>query len=78
MDKNMVQTRAQLKSSGIKLPEVPRAKKKLILHIKPENSIQSVHPTPPTCHLRPIHHIPHIDQGLPTNSLPPVPKPRIG
>ena len=37
-----------------------------------------MHPTPPTCHLRPIHYIPHIDQGPPTNTLPPVPKPRIG
>ena len=53
-------------------------KKNLILHIKPEKSAQSMHPTPPTCHLRPIHHIPHIDQGPSTNTLPPVPKPRIG
>ena len=74
----MVQTRAQAKSSGTKLPEVYRAKKDLILHIKPEKSVQSVLPTPPTHHLRPIHHIPHTDQRLPTNAMPPVPKPRIG
>ena len=76
MDKYMVQTRVQVK--GIKLPEVHRAKKKLIPHIKPEKSVQSACPTPPICHLRPIHYIPHIDQGLPTNTLLPVPKPRIG
>ena len=78
MDKYMVQTRAQVKSSGIKLPEVHGAKKNLILHIKPKKSVQSAHPTPPTCHLMSIHHIPHIDQGPPTNTLLPVPKPRIG
>ena len=74
----MVQTRVQAKSSGTKLPEVHRAKKDLILHIKPEKSIQSAFPIPPTHHLRPIHQIPHTDQRLPTNALPPVPKPRIG
>ena len=78
MDKYMVQTRAQVKSSGIKLSEVNGAKKDLILHVKPEKSVQSVCPIPPTCHLRPIHHIPHTDQRLPTNAMPPVPKPRIG
>ena len=78
MDKYMAQTRAQAKSSGTKFPEVNGAKKDLIPHIKPEKSVQSVHPIPPTCHLRPIHHIPHTDQRLPTNALPPVPKPRIG
>ena len=74
----MVQTRAQAKSSGTKLPEVHRAKKDLIPHIKPEKSVQSACPIPPTCHLRPTHHIPHTDQRLPTNALPPLPKPRIG
>ena len=74
----MVQTRAQVKSGSIKLPEVHEAKKKLIPHIKPENSVQSTCPTPPTCHLRPIHHIPNIDPGLSTNTLLPVPIPRIG
>ena len=78
MDKYMVQTRAQVKSSGTKLPEVHGAKKNLILHINPEKSVQSVCPIPLRCHLRPIHYIPHIDQGLPTNTLPPVPNPRIG
>ena len=54
------------------------AKKNLIPHIKPEKCIQGACPIPPICHLRPIHHIPHIDQGLLINTLPPVPKPRIG
>ena len=60
------------------MPEVHGAKKNMIPHIKPEKSVQSAHPTPPTCHLRPIHHIPHIDQGPPTNTLLPVPKRRLG
>ena len=33
----MVQTRAQVKSSGIKSPEVDRARNNLIPHMKPEN-----------------------------------------
>ena len=37
-----------------------------------------VHLTPPTCHLRPIHQPPSIDQRPPTNAVPPIPKPRIG
>ena len=78
MDKYMVQTRAQVKSSGMKLPEVHRAKIDLILHIKPKKSVQSVCPIPPTCHLRPIHQIPHTHQRPPTSAIPPVQKPRIG
>ena len=69
MDKYMVQTRVQVKSSSIKFPEVHGAMKNLIPHIKPENFVQSLLPIPPTCHLRPIHHIPHINQGPPTNTL---------
>ena len=74
MDKYMVQTRIQAKSSSIKFPEVHEAKKDLIPHVKPEKSVQSAHPIPPSCHLRPIHHIPYTDQRLPTNAMPPVPK----
>ena len=74
----MVQTRPQVKSIGIKLPEVYGAKKDLIPHVKPEKSVQSAHPIPPNCHLRPIHHIPYTDKRLPTNARPAVPKPRIG
>ena len=78
MDKYMVQTRAQVKSSGNKLPEVHGAKKNLIPHIKPEKFVQGACPIPTTCHLRPIHYIPHTDEGPPTNELPPIPKPRTG
>ena len=74
----MVQTRAQVKSSRIKLPEVHGAKKDLSPHMKPEKSVQRTCPIPPACHLRPIHHMPHTDQRLPTNAIPPLPKPRIG
>ena len=76
----MVQTRSQAKSSGIKMPEVHRAKKDLIPHVKPERSavVPSACPIPPTCHLRPVHHTPHTDQGPPKSAVPPVPKPRIG
>ena len=78
VDKYMVQTRAQAKSSGTKLPEVHGAKKNLNPYMKPKNSVPSACPIPPTCHLRPIHHSPHTDQRPSTNTLPPVPKPRIG
>ena len=80
IDKYMVQTRSPAKSSGIKMPEVHRAKKDLILHVKPERSVvvPSAHPIPPTCNLRPVHHTPHTEQRLPINTVPPVPKPKIG
>ena len=74
----MVQTRAQVKSSGIKLLEVHGAKKILVPHIKPENLVKGTCLIPPACHLRPLHHITHTNQELPTNTLPPIPKPRIG
>ena len=61
-----------------KLLEMYGGKKNLIPDIKPEKSVQSVCPTPPTCHLRPIHHIPQRDQEPPTNALLPVPKPTLG
>ena len=78
MDKYMVQTRALARSSGIKLPEVHGAKKELIPHEKLENSMQSEHPIPPTCHLRPIHHTPSAHQAPPTNAILPMRKPRVG
>ena len=58
MDNYMVQTRAQVKSSSIKLPEVHGAKKVLVPHAKPENLIKSTCPIPPVHYLRPTHHIP--------------------
>ena len=77
MDKYMVQTRTQAKSSGIKLPEVHRAKKDLIPHAKPEKSVQNACPIPPTHYLRPIHHIPHSDQILYTNAMSPCQNPEL-
>ena len=76
----MVQTRSQAKSSGVKVPEVHGASKDLILQVKPEKSVTVpiVCPIPPTCLLRPIHHTPSTDQRLPTNAVPPLPKPRVG
>ena len=50
----------------------------MILHIRTGKSVQHASPIPPTCHLRPIHHIPYTDHRLPTDAMPPVPKPRIG
>ena len=74
----MVQTRAQVKSSSVKLPEVHRAKKILVPHMKPENLVKGTCPIRPACHLRPSHHIPQTNQEPPTNTLPPISKPRIG
>ena len=79
-DKYMVQTRSQAKSSGVKVPEVHSASKGLISHMKPKKSVTVpiAHPIPPTHHLRPIHHTPSMDQRLPTNAVPPLPKRRVG
>ena len=33
---------------------------------------------PPTHHTRPMHQTQAIDQGPPTNAIPPIPKPRVG
>ena len=41
VNKYLVQTRAQTKSSGIKVPEVHGVNKGLILHIKPEHQQES-------------------------------------
>ena len=46
-DNYMVQTRAQVKSSGIKLPEVHGAKTVLVLHVRPENLVKGTCPIPP-------------------------------
>ena len=66
----MVQTRAQAKSSGLNVPKVHGANKGLFPHMKPEKStiIPVAYPIPPTCHLRPVHHSPSTDQGLPTST----------
>ena len=76
----MVQTRSQAKSSSVNRPEVHSANKGLIPHVKPEKStiVPVACPIPPTCHLRPVHHTPSTDQGLPTNAVLPLPKPIVG
>ena len=63
-DRYLVQTRSQVKSSGIKLPEIHSANKGLDLHVQPGK--QRSFPSLP---------IQTIDKGLPTH---PIPKPRIG
>ena len=77
-DRYLVQTRSQAKSSSIKVPEVHGMDKGLIPHIKPEHQksviASTTCPTPPPCHTRPTP----VCQGLPTNVVPPIPKPRIG
>ena len=60
----LVQTRSQVKSSGIKLPEIHGANKGLDLHVQPGK--QRLFPSLP---------IQTIDRGPPTH---PIPKPRIG
>ena len=80
IDKYLVQTRSQTKSSGMKVPEVHGASKGLIPHMKPECqksvAIPTTCPTPPTCHLRPTHQSQTKDhlQML----CHPYPNPRIG
>ena len=63
-DKYIVQTRSQVKSSGIKLPEIHGAKKGLDPHVQPGKQ-------------RPFPSLPiqTIDKGPPTH---PIPRPRIG
>ena len=80
MDKYIVQTRSQTKSSGVKVPEVHSANKGLIPHMKPVKSVKVpiACPIPPTHHLRPTQKTPSTDQRLPTNAVLPLPKPRVG
>ena len=63
-DRYLVQTRSQVKSSGIKLLEIHGANKSLDPHVRPgkQKPLPSI----------PIH---AIDKGQPTH---PIPKPRIG
>ena len=63
-DRYLVQTRSQVKSSGIKLPEIHGANKGLDPHVQPGK--QRSFPSLP---------IQTIDKGPPTH---PIPKPRIG
>ena len=72
----MVQSRAQVKSSSIKLPEVHRAKKVLVPHAKPENLVKSTCPIPPVPSRTYTSHS-KTNQELPSNTLLPIPKPRV-
>ena len=47
-DKFLVQTRSQVRSSGMKLPEVHGAEKGLVLHLKPEHQKLAAPVTCPT------------------------------
>ena len=72
-NKYLIQTRAQAKSSGIKVPEVHGVNKGINPHIKlgrqrPLPTLP-MHSIPPTTLTQPV------DKGLPTH---PIPKPRIG
>ena len=64
MDRYSVQTRSQVKASGIKLPEIHGVNKSLDPHVRPGKQ----KPLPSL----PIH---NIDKGQPTH---PIPTPRIG
>ena len=59
-----MQTRSQVKSSGIKLPEIHGANKAIDPHVQPGKQ-------------RPFPSLPiqTVDKGLPTH---PIPRPRIG
>ena len=76
-DKFLVQTRSQVKSSGVKLPKVHGMEKSLVLHLKPEKiAIPATCLTLPPHHLKPTNQTKSIDHRPPTNVVPP--KPRIG
>ena len=72
-NKYLIQTRSQVKSSGIKVPEIHGVNKGINPHVKPEK--QRLLPTLPTCSIPPTNLTQPIDKGPPTQ---PTPKPRIG
>ena len=72
-DKYLVQTRSQVRSSGIRLPEIHGVNKGINPHLKPER--QRPLPTLPTQSIPPTHTTQPVDKGPPTH---PIPKPRIG
>ena len=72
-DKYLVQTRSQVRSSGIRLPEIHGVNKGINPHLKPER--QRPLPTLPTQSIPPTHTTQPVDKGLPTH---PIPKPRVG
>ena len=72
-DKYLVQTRSQVRSSGIRLPEIHGVNKGINPHLKPER--QRPLPTLPTQNIPATHTTKPVDKGPPTH---PIPKPRIG
>ena len=72
-DKYLVQTRSQVKSSSIKVPEIHGANKGLNPCVKPGK--QRPLPSLPTHSLPSTLIVHHVDKELPTH---PIPKPRIG
>ena len=72
-DKYLVQTRSQVRSSGIRLLEIHGVNKGINPHLKPER--QRPLPTLPTQSIPPTHTTQPVDKGPPTH---PIPKPRIG
>ena len=72
-DKYLVQTRSQVRSSGIRLPEIHGVNKGINPHLKPER--QRPLPTLPTQSIPPTHTTQPFDKGPPTH---PIPKLRIG
>ena len=72
-NKYLMQTRSQVKTSGIKVPEIHGVNKVINLHVKPER--QTPLSILPTCSIPTNNLTQHVDKGLPTH---PIPKPRIG
>ena len=73
MNKYLIQTRSQAKSSGIIVPEIYGVNKGINPHVKPER--QRPLPTLPTHSTPPTNLAPPINKGPPTH---PIHKPRIG
>ena len=73
MNKYLIQTRSQAKSSGTKVPEIHGVNKGINPRVKPER--QRPLPMPPTHSILPTDLTPPADKGLPTH---PIPKPRNG
>ena len=72
-NKYLIQTRAQAKSSSIKLPEIHGTNKGINPHIKLGR--QRPLPRQPMCSIPPTNLAQPVDKGLHTH---PIPKPRIG
>ena len=72
-NKYLIQTRSQVKSSGIKVPEIHGVNKGLNPHVKPER--QNPLPSLPTYSTPTTNLAQSVDKGPPTQ---PIPKPRIG